>query len=392
MHWILTKNEEINLEESQNTRKDTKRMDNLKIMELYEAKAEKEQEKFFKEIASELNVKTEFEKVTEDLEWIEIMEFTVPYLDNILRNPNRFIINEEEIVKIELARKITVESIKHLSKNTNLIQDFDKKTGDVRPSKILNINKEESYDTYENRFIYSLIQNMKFFISRKKKAIELRMAISEKNNKQIDYTGTSKVQDENVNISIKLNTNLDAKNKNDSNQAMERIQKLEQKIADLTYSEVYKILDKKHMTLVTSPIKKTNVILKNVNFQYAVKLWNYMQENIDDKSRHINNNENYSDDDELKRLVDETFLLDYLIIKSLDKSEENLEAQEQARQEVTKQMLEKIIYLNSGLTEEQLKEMLSDTYAVMKYKNMASIAEIQKIFKEHINSYMQKLN
>ena len=55
-------------------------------------------------------------------------------------------------------------------------------------------------------------------------------------------------------------------------------------------------------------------------------------------------------------------------------------------------MLEKIIYLNSGLSEEQLKEMLSDTYAVMKYKNMASIAEIQKIFKEHINSYMQKLN
>lgn len=367
-------------------------MDNLKIMELYEAKAEKEQEKFFKEIASELNVKTEFEKVTEDLEWIEIMEATVPYLDNILRNPNRFIVNEEEIVKIELARKITVESIKHLSKNTNLIQDYDKKTGDVRPSKILNINKEESYDTYENRFIYSLIQNMKFFISRKKKAIELRMAISEKNNKQIDYTGTSKVQDENVNITIKLNTNLDAKNKNDSNQAMERIEKLEQKIADLTYSEVYKILDKKHMTLVTSPIKKTNVILKNVNFQYAVKLWNYMQENIDDKSRHINNNESFSDNDELKRLVDETFLLDYLIIKSLDKSEENLEAQEQARQEVTKQMLEKIIYLNSGLTEEQLKEMLSDTYAVMKYKNMASIAEIQKIFKEHINSYMKKVN
>ena len=367
-------------------------MDNLKIMELYESEAQKQQEKFFKEISSELNVKTEYEKVTEDLEWIEIMELTIPYLDNILRNPNRFIINEEEIVKIELARKITVESIKHLSKNTNLIQDYDKKTGDVRPSKILNINKEESYDTYENRFIYSLIQNMKFFISRKKKAIELRMAISEKNNKQIDYTGSSKVQDENVNISIKLSTNLDAKNKNNSNQAMERIEKLEQKIADLTCSEVYKILDKKHMTLVTSPIKKTNVILKNVNFQYAVKLWNYMQENIDDKSKHLNSKEDYTDNDDLKNLVDETFLLDYLIIKSLDKTEEDLEASDRAKQEVTKKMLEKIIYLNSGLTEEQLKEMLSDTYAVMKYRNIASIAEIQKIFKEHINNYMKKIS
>ena len=30
-------------------------------------------------------------------------------------------------------------------------------------------DKEESYDTYENRLIYTLIQNMKFFLSQKKK-------------------------------------------------------------------------------------------------------------------------------------------------------------------------------------------------------------------------------
>ena len=40
------------------------------------------------------------------------------------------LLNEEEIVKIELARKVTVESIKHLAKHTNLIQDVDPKTGD----------------------------------------------------------------------------------------------------------------------------------------------------------------------------------------------------------------------------------------------------------------------
>ena len=89
------------------------------------------------------------DKIIEDTEWIDLMETTIPYIDNIFRNPNRFIINEEEIVKIELARKVTVESIKHLAKHTNLIQDVDEETGDVKPSKILNINKEESYDTYE---------------------------------------------------------------------------------------------------------------------------------------------------------------------------------------------------------------------------------------------------
>lgn len=138
-------------------------MEELKIFDLYEKFNTKTAEEFMDKIDSTVDIKAEYEKVIEDTEWIEIMEETVPYIDNILRNPNRFIVNEEEIVKIELARKITVESIKHLSKNTNLIQDYDKKTGDVRPSKILNINKEENYDTYENRFIYTLIQNMKFF-------------------------------------------------------------------------------------------------------------------------------------------------------------------------------------------------------------------------------------
>lgn len=366
-------------------------MDNLKIMQLLESKKEKDNERFLEKVESEIDVKKETEKVTEDLEWIEMMEITIPYLDNILRNPNRFIINEEEIVKIELARKITVESIKHLSKNTNLIQDFNKKTGDVRPSKILNINKEESYDTYENRFIFSLIQNMKFFISRKKKGIELRMAISEKNNKMIEYTGTSKMNDEKVNISLQLSTSLAGKSANASVQALQRIEKLEQKIADLTYSEVYKLLEKKHMTLVTSPIKKTNVILKNVNFQYAVKLWNYMQENIDDKSKHLMDKQDYSNDENLKRLVDETFLLDYLIIKSLDKNEEELDEKEGLKEQVTKKLLEKIVYINQGLTEEQLKNMLTDTYALVKIKNMANIGEIQKIIKSEINKYLKRI-
>lgn len=367
-------------------------MDDLKVLDVYEKQKEKKQDQFFDQVKSTLEVKTDFEKVTEDLEWIKMMEVTIPYLDNILRNPNRFIINEEEIVKIELARKITVESIKHLSKNTNLIQEFDKKTGDVKPSKILNINKEESYDTYENKFIYSLIQNMKFFISRKKKAIEERAQINEKNDKQIEYSGTSKVQDENINITLKLSTSLSGKNNNSSEEALKRIEIVEQKIADLSYTEVYKILDKKHMTLVTSPIKKTNVILKNVNFQYAVKLWNYIQENLEDKSAHTNDKQNYEADGELKDLINETFLLDYMIIKTLDKEDEDtLEAEEQARNQLTKKMLEKIIYINRNLTEEQLKEMLSDTYAVVRYRNVASITEIQKIFRKHINDYMDKV-
>ena len=364
-------------------------MKNLKVLNLYENVKDKQKEEFLEKVDSNLDVQTEYQKVTEDTEWVDMMELTIPYLDNILRNPNRFIINEEEIVKIELARRITVDSIKHLSKNTNFIQDFDQETGDVRPSKILNINKEESYDTYENRFIYSLIENMKFFISRKKKGVISRVSLNQKDNKKINYTGLSKVDNEKIDIKLELSTNINQKG--DSQSVLDRIEKIEQKIVDLCCAETYKLLAKRHISLVTSPIKKTNVILKNVNFQYAVKLWNYLQTNLDDKSKSVNSKEAYRDNDDLKSLVDETFLLDYLIIKSLSKDEGESEDDKQTKQKITNQILEKIVYLNTSLSEEQLKEMLSDTYAKIKYKNAASIAELQDVYKKHIDKYIENI-
>ena len=158
---------DVDLEEDDDTS-----VGELQITNLYNEHDSKLIKEFNENLTSSLNIKVDYDKTEFSVEWLTIMEETIRYIDNILRNPNRFIINEEDIVKIELARRVTVESIKHLSRNTNLIQKYDKKTGDIKPSKILNINKEESYDTYENRFIYSLIQNMRAYVNFKKKSLE----------------------------------------------------------------------------------------------------------------------------------------------------------------------------------------------------------------------------
>ena len=60
----------------------------------------------------------------------------------------------------------------------------------------------------------------------------------------------------------------------------ERIQQIKKKIKDLKTTNVYQILAAKRVTLVKSPIKMTNVLLKNVHFQYALKLWNYLRNYI----------------------------------------------------------------------------------------------------------------
>lgn len=370
-------------------------MSDLEIIDLY-GKANREKvKKFIEKTESTLRVKTDTEKTIKDIEWIEKMEETIPYLDNIYRAPNRFIVNDEEIVKIELARKITVDSIKHLSKHTNFIQSVDKKTGDVTPSKILNINKEESYDTYENRLIYTLIENMRTFIARRKNTLE-EINSQEKEDRTIDYNATSKLNDKKIDINMSLSSKIDSEvkeKKNETQELLRRIEELEKKVNDLTNSEIYKVIDKKHITLVKEPIKKTNVILKNVNFQYAMKLWNYLRDNYDDKTIQVNKNEDYIDTGELKQLVDETFMLQYLVMKTLDEDKiETEEKREQIQENILDQMIEKMVDMNTELTSQELKQIIASKYEVIKYKKMEILREIQNIFKKHIDDYLQKIN
>ena len=370
-------------------------MSDLGVIDLYENNNKKNTKDFVDKTTSTFRVKTETKKTINDLEWIQKMQETIPYLDNIFRAPNRFIINEEEIVKIELARKITVDSIKHLSKNTNLIQSIDKKTGDVRPSKILNINKEESYDTYENRLIYTLIQNMKFFIDRRKKSLEAILGIESKNNKTLEYNAQTSADSEKIEINLALKSALDQqedKSNEKLEEVLEEIKKLEQNISMLTNSDVYKVIEKKHISLVREPIKKTNVVLKNVNFQYAMKLWNYLRDNYEDKTKQVDENLDYADEGELKQLFDETFMLQYLVMKTLDEDEtETSQTREQIKENILEQMIDKLVDLDSGITQEDLNNLISNKYEVIKYKRMEALKELQKVFRKHIDKYIEKI-
>ena len=374
-------------------------MDRLKVVDLYNRTNNKIKDDFVGKVDSTLEVKIDIDKMDYDLEWLDIMEDTIKYLDNILRNPNRFIVNEEEVIKIELARRVTVDSIKHLSRNTNLIQDYDKDTGDVKPSKILNINKEESFNTYENRFIYSLIQNMKSFIARKKGIDARPGSVETKDNKTLNYNATSKINGEEVKINMALDSKLDDANidKNSLGDSInQRIEKLELQITDLTTTDVYRNLAKLHVALVTSPIKKTNVILKNVNFQYAVKLWNYLQQNVDGKTKRITDTRTYQDKGDLKDYIDESFLLNYLAMDTLNNKPSDEISSQEAKQQVSEQiigsMLDQMISVNDTLTAEDLKNIVVKQYEIIKYKNITNIKSLSKIFNKQLDKYINKFN
>ncbi len=341
-------------------------------------------EDFNSSLTSSLSVKCKSNKTTYDDTWLIKMEDTIKYIDNILRNPNRFIVNEEEIVKIELARRITVDSIKHLSRNTNFIQEYNPKTGEVRPSKILNINKEESFNTYENRFIYTLINNMKMYIERKKgEKISLD---SEDNCVSMSYQGHSMVNKDDVSITVELSSK--DKRESKSSDLIERIDKVLEKVNNLCSSDIYKNLSKLHVSPVVSPIKKTNLILKNVNFQYALDLWNYLQSHMEESTKRVSGNKNYSDRADLKSLMDESFLVNYQIVRSLD--DKNDSSSGEVSRSVVNNAINQLLSLKDELTLDDIVKLVGDEYVKVKYKKVLNVSEISRVYKDAIYDYMRK--
>lgn len=366
---------------------------NLRVVDLYENTRSKRITKFNASLKSEYSLTSNYEKVEADFTWLDIMEDTINYLDNILRNPNRFIVNEEEIVKVEQARRITVESIKHLSKHTNFIQEIED-NGDVRPSKILNINKDESYNTYENRLIYTLINNMKMYIDMKERTLVASSRL--RDAKVCEYTGVTKIGAEKINVSMQISSKTSFDKEDGIRNGMgafERLDRLKLRISDLTNMPVYVSLAKEHVAKVIPPIKKTNLILKNVNFQYAMKLWDFLQANADFGDGVTKDKKVIDGNLEIKQMLDDTFLLNYLAITSLDNKDGEIDKDSKAElvEDLTNKMIDKIIELNADMPVEKIQQTIGDKIAIIKNRHEATLAELEHRFDERLDEYINKI-
>ena len=362
-------------------------MDKFKILEIYNNANPIEKEKFLDSVDSKLEVKNKYRKVVCDFSWIDKMEDTMTYLDNIFRNPKRFIANEEELVKIEKSKKVTVESIKHLSQHSNYVQKYDPKTAEVRPSKILNINKEEDLDMYENRFIYTLVVNMKVFISRVAPAtLNGSTLFSQKN---IKYSATTNIDSEKVGIDISLNS-LDNQNLSPSSKGLtvaQRIEKIKLQIDDFTNSELYKTLDKAHVTLVRSPIKRTNVILKNPNFQKAVELWNYLELYDFDNVHEENTDDSYEDTSTYRSRMNDSFLINYLLMNEMLSKGDSKEYKEEISSFYINNIIRTFVDNNNDVDEEEFVKMLRNEFAEVRRIKDIKLNRIRRIYEQDFKNF-----
>ena len=225
---------------------------------------------------SDYKISQVYTKKNYSTEWIDTLEDCIVALDTIVRNPRKFIVIEEDIVDISLARSISVESVKHLSQHTNLISSVTK-DGMVIPSKILNTSKEESFEIYENRFIYTLLLKIRDFIDIRSNAI--KSALMQSGELGVEVSSEFSIDKNKVSYQMSGSANFpfDAvvKRSGAGVTDLERINRISQIINDFLGSPFAR--EMRSCALVRPPIQRTNVILKDPNFKKALVLWQYIE-------------------------------------------------------------------------------------------------------------------
>ena len=337
--------------------------------------------KFIASTSSNITVKRDIDACVSDTSWIDMVEECIPYLDNIIRNPRRFIVQEENIVPIEKAKVVTEESIRHLAQHTSMIQEVQE-DGTVIPLKLLNVYREETVDLYENRFIKSLVDNLYTFVNNKLNESDQRSYA--KVESTVSYSGLMKKKGEEVEVNLQLkskkDTEIDASK--DGHSLEERISHIKDIVSAFRGSTFIKSL--KESSPVRSPIRKTNVILKEQNFIKALEFWEYLEKNNIKPITSIDKRTEIVKDADIKTKYDLAFFIDNDAIDmnaASNKSEFN--------SAIISKLVNDFVF-TGDITEKEFKKLMEKEFKEAKKRKDKATNAIRKTLEDFLNDYNTK--
>ena len=209
-----------------------------------------------------------------DERWLTVVEEGIESIFNIVDKPRRFITTSEEVVPVALAKKITADSVRHLSQNTQFIASNE--AGEIQPTRILNVTTEESYDLYENRFVYHLIQRLFAFVDKRTDIIFWSTGDETCNVMSME----SKIDDAYEEISYKVEMTIKnrqsyVENDTDNMDLFKRIDRVRRMSRTLRASSFCDIMN--GCAKVRSPIQRTNLMMKDPDYRACYKLWQFIE-------------------------------------------------------------------------------------------------------------------
>lgn len=251
---------------------------------------------------------------TVDLEWVDAIEESLKAFQKIIASPRNIIKEDELIVNVAFARKTGPEVVRHLAQHASLVEKFDEDTGDVRPNRVMQRYREDTIGLYENRLVFTVLENAYQFVKIRHDA--LFQAMSDEFGAKLKIQSNMETATELVHMDMFLHIKetegaieTDERNR----EAFERISRLYRMLAVFMNSQFAQQLAK--LPRVKGSVTKTNVLKKNPDYHKIMLLWEFLR-NYDDIGYAIRVVEqNPKIDETFERDIYHNILFNYLILK-----------------------------------------------------------------------------
>ena len=212
-----------------------------------------------------------------DMEWVEMIEGKLGYIEKAIDEQRKFIEEHKEVDRIDKVKQVGKDAVQHLTQHANLIMAIEP-DGSVIPERLLNTHREDSFATYENRFLHTLIFKTIAFVEARFRALQDApndSAASMKMEREL------MLNSQKFGFSINYHHESHDRDKVDREEDIslltdyERIERIRMRLDDFVGTDLMKAL--KGCIAVKSPINKTNCIKQDPAFKQCYDLWVFIE-------------------------------------------------------------------------------------------------------------------
>ncbi len=273
---------------------------------------------FFMDAVSKADNKFQFSnrkmEKTVDLNWVDVIEESLPAIQSIISSPRNIIKEDELIVNVANAKKAGSDVVRHLAQHASLVEKYDYNTGEVRPSKLMQKYREDTVGLYENRLVFTALEAAYQFVKIRHDA--LFGAMSDEFGAKLKIDSTMETATEMVHMDMFMHikeTDSAIETDEKNSDVFARISKIYRILSVLMQSQFAQQMAR--LSRVKGALTKTNILKKNPNYRRAMELLEFLRsyDNIGYTIRVIEQNPEINED--LERDIYHNVLFNYLILK-----------------------------------------------------------------------------
>ncbi len=211
-----------------------------------------------------------------DLKWVEEIEKALTPMQNIISNPRNVIREDELIVNAAHAKKVGPDVVRHLTQHASFVEDYNEKSGDVRPTKVMQKFREDSEELYENRLVFTTMEMAYHFVSIRHEALFASM--SDEYGAKLRVNSEMESATEHVHLDMYLHIKeiesaMDADERNAD--TFNRISRIFRLLGTFMNTQFARQMSK--VPRVKGNIIKTNVLKKNPDYRKVEHLLEFLR-------------------------------------------------------------------------------------------------------------------